>query len=166
MKKCRDDFAFSCCPLVFLWLKGTWNVCSQKTVQNLMRCLNLGSYWQILGPAFGRTDFSRILIFEPPDFLAGFLAGVLNFLLIFVGESAQKNPPGKPPGKSSQVYTTKILQHISAVWPVQNFWLVWHYVSLHFASVTISGWRNRGVEFKGGSLHEGFGGFDGFGGSG
>ena len=25
---------------------------------------------------------------------------------------------------------------------------------------------NRGVEFKGGSLHDGFGGFDGFGGSG
>ena len=29
-----------------------------------------------------------------------------------------------------------------------------------------SGWRRRGVEFKGGSLHDGFGGFDGFGGSG
>ena len=26
--------------------------------------------------------------------------------------------------------------------------------------------RKRGVEFKGGSLHDGFGGFDGFGGSG
>ena len=47
-----------------------------------------------LGPAFGRTDFSRIFVFEPPDFLADFLAGF--FLLIFVGKSAQKNPPGKP----------------------------------------------------------------------
>ena len=30
----------------------------------------------------------------------------------------------------------------------------------------LSGSRKRGVEFKGGSLHDGFGGFDGFGGSG
>ena len=29
-----------------------------------------------------------------------------------------------------------------------------------------TGCRKRGVEFKGGSLHDGFGGFDGFGGSG
>ena len=29
-----------------------------------------------------------------------------------------------------------------------------------------SGSRKRGVEFKGGSLHDGFGGFEGFGGSG
>ena len=35
-----------------------------------------------LGPAFGRTDFSRIFIFEPPDFFADSLAGF--FLLIFV----------------------------------------------------------------------------------
>ena len=35
-------------------------------------------------------------------FLAGF------FLLIFVGKSAQKNPPGKSPAKSSKIYTTKI----------------------------------------------------------
>ena len=36
------------------------------------------------------------------DFVAGF------FLLIFVGKSAQKNPPGKSPAKSSKIYTTKI----------------------------------------------------------
>ena len=70
---------------------------------------------QFLGPAFGRTDFSRIFIFEPPDFFADFLAGL--FLLIFVGKSAQKNPPGK----SSTIYTTKILQHISADCPGQQF---------------------------------------------
>ena len=58
-----------------------------------------------LGPAFGRMDFSRIFVFEPPDFFAGFLAGL--FLLIFVGKSAQKNPPGKSPGKSSKIYATK-----------------------------------------------------------
>ena len=72
----------------------------------------------ILGPAFGRTDFSRIFSFEPPDFFADFLVGF--FILIFVGKSAQKNPPGKFPGKSSKINTTKILQHISADWPGQN----------------------------------------------
>ena len=59
-----------------------------------------------LGPVHGRTDFLRIFIFEPPDFFADFLAGF--FLLIFVGKSAQKNPPRKSPGKSSKIYTTKI----------------------------------------------------------
>ena len=76
-----------------------------------------------LGPAFGRTDFSRIFIFEPPDFFADFLVGF--FLLIFVGKSAQKNPPGKSLGKSSKIYTTKILQHISADWPGQFFSVLW-----------------------------------------
>ena len=69
----------------------------------------------ILGPAFGRTDFSRIFIFEPPDFFADFLAGF--FSPHFCGKSAQKNPPGKSPRKSSKIYTTKILQHISADCP-------------------------------------------------
>ena len=36
-----------------------------------------------------------------------------------MGKSAQKNPPGKSPGKSSKIYTAKILQHISADWPGQ-----------------------------------------------
>ena len=31
----------------------------------------------------------------------------------------RKIPPGKSPGKSSKIYTTKILQHISADWPGQ-----------------------------------------------
>ena len=61
---------------------------------------------KFLEPVFGRTDFSRIFIFEPPDFVADFVAGY--FLLIFVGKSAQKNPPRKSPAKSSKIYTTKI----------------------------------------------------------
>ena len=52
----------------------------------------------LLGPAFGRTDFSRIFLFEPPDFFADSLAGF--FLLIFVGKSAQKNSLGKSPDSS------------------------------------------------------------------
>ena len=51
----------------------------------------------------GRRIFSR-----------NFLAGV--FLLIFVGKSAQKNPPGKSPRKSSKFCTTNILRHTSADW--------------------------------------------------
>ena len=74
---------------------------------------------EFLGPAFGRTDFSRIFIFEPPDFFADFLAGF--FLLIFVGKSAQKNPLGKSSGKTSKMNTTKILQHMSADCPGQEF---------------------------------------------
>ena len=62
---------------------------------------------QILGSAFGRTDFSRIFIFGPPEFFADFVAG-FSLLIIFVGKSAQKNPPGKSPAKSSKIYTTKI----------------------------------------------------------
>ena len=61
---------------------------------------------KMTGSVFGRTDFSRIFIFGPPDFFADFLAGF--FLLIFVGKSAQKNPPGKSPAKSSKICTTKI----------------------------------------------------------
>ena len=36
-----------------------------------------------------------------------------------MGKSTQKNPPGKSPEKSSKIYTTKILQRISADWPGQ-----------------------------------------------
>ena len=66
--------------------------------------------------------FSRSFFFEPPDFFADFLAGF--FLLIFAGKSAQKNSLGKSPGKSSIIYTTKILRHISAHWPGQEVFVV------------------------------------------
>ena len=56
-------------------------------------------FLQILGTDFGRTDFSRIFVFEPPDFFADFVAGF--FLLIFVGKVPRKilqqNPRQNPP---------------------------------------------------------------------
>ena len=65
---------------------------------------------QILGPAFGRTDFSRIFIFEPPDFFADFLAGF--FLLILwekvprkiLQENLRENPPKFIQQKSSNTF--------------------------------------------------------------
>ena len=63
---------------------------------------------------FWQNNFSRIFIFGPPDFFADFLAGF--FLLILWEKKNQKNPPGKSPGKSSKIYTTKILRHTSADW--------------------------------------------------
>ena len=63
----------------------------------------------LLGSLFGRTDFSRIFIFGPLEFFADFVAGF--FFLILVGKSAQKNPPGKSPAKSSNIYTTKSPTH-------------------------------------------------------
>ena len=59
-----------------------------------------------LGPAFGRTDFSRIFIFEPPDFFADFLAG---FFSHFCGK--------KCPEKSSR----KILQNLYNKNPPTHF---------------------------------------------
>ena len=73
---------------------------------------------KLLGPAFGRTDFSRIFIFEPPDFFADFLAGF--FSPHFCGKRCPEKSSRKIPGKILQnFYTTKILQHISADWPGQ-----------------------------------------------
>ena len=67
---------------------------------------------KILGPAFGRTDFSRIFIFEPPDFFADFLAGF--FLLIFVGKVPRKilqeNPRENPPKFIQQKSSNTFLQ--------------------------------------------------------
>ena len=72
----------------------------------------LKSISDFLGPAFGRTDFSRIFIFGPPDFFVDFLAGF--FLLIFVGKSAQKNlqenPRENPPKFIQQKSCNTFLQ--------------------------------------------------------
>ena len=72
-----------------------------------------------LGSAFGRTDFSRIFIFEPQDFFADLVAGF--FLLIFVGKVPRKilqeNPRQNPP----QILYNKNPRHISAEGPGQEF---------------------------------------------
>ena len=61
---------------------------------------------ELLGSIFGRTDFSRIFFFGPQDFFRGFSRRI--FSPHFCGKSAQKNPPGKSPAKSSKICTTKI----------------------------------------------------------
>ena len=86
-------------------LKTTVDMTTWILVMGAAPC-TLSIRQQSLGPVRGRMDFPRIFIIEPPDFFADFLAGF--FLLIFVGKSAQKNPPRKSPGKSSKIYTTKI----------------------------------------------------------
>ena len=57
-----------------------------------------------------------------------------------MGKSAQKNPPGKSPAKSSKIYTTKILQHISADCPGQHFslcfWVMRRFVIVMFRAIT------------------------------
>ena len=50
--------------------------------------------------------FAEFFFFLPPDFFADFVAGI--FSPHFVGKSAQKNPPGKSPAKSSKFCTAKI----------------------------------------------------------
>ena len=75
----------------------------------------------MLGSVPGRTDFSRISILGPPDFFADFLARF--FLLVFVGKSAQKNPPGKSLGKILQNLYNKNPRYISAEGPGQIMWV-------------------------------------------
>ena len=65
---------------------------------------------QLLGSDFGRADFSRIFLFEPPDFFRGFCGRI--FSPHFCGKSAQKNPPGKSPAKSFRKIPGNILQNI------------------------------------------------------
>ena len=67
---------------------------------------------KILGSDCGRTDFSRIFIFGPPDFFSDFLAGF--FLLIFVGKVPRKilqeNPRENPPKFIQQKSSDTLLQ--------------------------------------------------------
>ena len=50
-------------------------------------------------------DFSRIFIFEPPDFLADFVAGFFSFLWVKV---PRKILQAKYPAKSSKIYTVRV----------------------------------------------------------
>ena len=53
----------------------------------------------LLGSVFRRTDFSRIFIFEPPDFFADFVTGFFSFLWEKVPRKIllQQNPRQNPP---------------------------------------------------------------------
>ena len=59
----------------------------------------------LLLPAFGRTDFFADFIFELPDCSPH-----------SVGKKCPEKSSRKSPGKSSEIFTTKFLQHISADW--------------------------------------------------
>ena len=59
-----------------------------------------------LSVGFWQNGFFAAFYFWAAGFFRGFVAGF--FLLILVGKSAQKNPPGKSPAKSSKIYTTNI----------------------------------------------------------
>ena len=61
---------------------------------------------RLAASVLSRMDYSRICVFGPPDVFADFVTRL--FRIIFVRTSAQKNPPGKSPAKSSKIYTTKI----------------------------------------------------------
>ena len=131
-KLCQSSGSLERCPRVCnVWgLKSIRVFCEEGEplccVLWITQCVVWARTWaevekkgaEMLGSVFGRTDFSRIFVFGRADFFADLVAGF--FLLIFVGKSAQKNPPGKSPAKSSKFYTTKILRHISADWPGQE----------------------------------------------
>ena len=75
---------------------------------------------KMLGSDSGRTDFSRIFIFGPPDFFADFVAG---FFLIFVGKKCPEKSSRKIPGKMLQNLYNKNPRHISAEGPGQKMFL-------------------------------------------
>ena len=63
---------------------------------------------------FWQNGFFADFYFWAAGFFRGFSRRI--FSPHFCGKSAQKNPPGKSPRKSSKIYTTKILRHTSADW--------------------------------------------------
>ena len=72
---------------------------------------------------FWQNGFFADFYFWAAGFFRGFSRRI--FSPHFCGKSAQKNSLGKSPGKSSKIYTTKILQHISADCPGQHFCEFW-----------------------------------------
>ena len=90
--------------VLFIFFKPFWDSgLSTLCFGGRKKPININNF---LGSVFGRTDFSRIFIFEPPDLFADFVTRF--FLVVFIGKSAQKNSPGRSPAKSSKIYTTKI----------------------------------------------------------
>ena len=79
-------------------------------------------------------DFSRIFIVELPDFFANFVAGFFHFY----GKKCPENPPGKPPTKSSNFYTTKIPDNFLRRGQAGNFPVIFPYF----------GGRGQGGEFR------------------
>ena len=62
----------------------------QKQVPNYSAILSL----QILRPVLGRADFSRIFIFEPPDFFRGLCRPMFSsFLWEKLPRKSRQNPP-------------------------------------------------------------------------
>ena len=95
-----------------------WLLCSRDFARGRQRKIRVQQlkgkivsefFTLFFGSGFGRTDFSRIFIFWAAGFFADFLAGF--FLLIFVGERAQKNPPGKSPRNPLNLYNKNPLTH-------------------------------------------------------
>ena len=86
----------TCCDIPHWYLVSHRHICA---IPHLARYLRVG---------FGRMDFFADFVFwaaGPPDFSADFDAGF--FLLISVGKSAQKNPPGGPPANPPKVIQQK-----------------------------------------------------------
>ena len=98
-----------------------WGVDRQKTLV-------------LLGPAFGRMDFSRIFIFEPPDFFADFLAGFFSFLWEKVPRKIlQENPRENPPKFIQQKSSNTFLQIAQG-----KFYSTFEYPPLKFG-----GWKRH-----------------------
>ena len=72
---------------------------------------------------FWQNGFFADFYFWAAGFFRGFSRRI--FSPHFCGKSAQKNPPGKSPRKSSRIYTTKILRHTSADWLRQILGVLW-----------------------------------------
>ena len=89
---------------------------------------------RLLGSGFGRTDFSRIFVFGPPDF-RGFSRRI--FSPHFCGKKCPEKSSRKSPRKSSKIYTTKILRHISAEWPGQRLLALFTSLSLLVTNLRI-----------------------------
>ena len=102
------DTAESFPPIQRVSINGAW-ICGglDLRIRALHVCPKFSRqirFWQ--NGFFADFYFCQI---RPPDFFADFVAGL--FLLIFVGKSAQKNPPGKSLAKSSKFTSKKPPTH-------------------------------------------------------